>query len=135
MDRKIVFWGDKDDEHLTFAEMDDAIESILDGMDDINALPETIDVCGFARMEPNAKSEAVRVLERTLSDLDQEYGNPDGNYTKATDSMQEAAKTFVAAVLDEYTVWACDIVKRETVNVQAWIKENRPDWIEDNDNG
>jgi len=131
MDRTIVFWGKEDDEHLTYSEMDDAIESMLDGMDDIKDLPKTIDVCGYAYMKPNPGSTSEHVLEHLLEHLDEEYSDPDGSYAAPTDSMKEAAKAFVTAVLDEYTVWACDLVKRETVNVQAWIKANRPDWLDE----
>ena len=110
-DRKIEFWGDKDDGNLTHTEMDDAIESALDGVDVVNALPETIEVCGFAHMElPSAESLARHVLEDFLEKLDDEYGNPDGDYTEKTDGMKEAAKEFVAAVLDNYTVWALSLI-------------------------
>lgn len=135
MNKKTVFWGSADDERLTHTELDDAIESMLDGMDDINDLPATIEVCGFARMAPNAKHEAAGVLERLIEILDEEYGDPDGGYAVATDSMKVAAEEFVTTVLDEYTVWACELVQRQTVNCRLWIKENRPDWLEENDNG
>jgi len=130
IDRKIEFWGREEDEHLTHTEMDPAIEEILDGMDNINALPETIEVCGYAHTEPSSKGINEHVLEHLLEWLDEEYGDSD-KYSDPTDGMKEAADTFVAAVLAEYTVWACDLVKKETVNVQEWIKENRPDWLEE----
>jgi len=133
MSEKIVAWGLEDDERLSHSEMDDAIESVLDGIGDLNAPPETIEMCGFIHKKPSVKREATGALDRILESLDEEYGDPDGGYIEATDSMKDAAQEFVAAVLDEYTVWACEIVKRETVNVQEWIKENRPDWIGDND--
>ena len=135
MDRKIEFWGDKEDEHLTHTEMDEAIESALDGMADINALPETIEICGYARMKPSMKVEAEIAVERLIESLDEDYGDPDGSSSGSTKSMQDAAETFVVAVLKEYKCWACDLVKQETVNVQKWIKGNRPDWLEDKDNG
>ena len=135
MDRKIEFWGKEDDERLTYTEMDDAIESIIDGTDDIEDLPETIEVCGFARIEPSMKNGAEVALERLLENLDEEYSDPDGSYTDPTDKMIEASKEFVATVLDEYKVWACELVSRETINVQKWIKENRPEWLKENDHG
>ena len=128
-DRAIVFWGQEEDAYLAHTEKDVAIEEILDGMDDINNLPETIEVCGFTRREPSVKHEASYVLESLLERLDDEYGNPDGGCTEATESMKAAAETFATAVLDEFTSWSCDIVKRETVNVREWIKKNRPDWL------
>ncbi len=135
MDRKIVLWGAEDQEQLTHTEMDDAIESALDGMDDINNLPETLVVCGFARMElPSAEHLATHALERILEELDEEHCDPDGNYTEETEYMKKAAIRFATSVLDEYTSWACEIVKRETIDVKKWIKENRPEWLEENNN-
>ena len=128
-EEKIVFWGQEDDVRLTHTDMDDAIESILDGVGDIKDLPETIEVCGYVHRMPDLKKEAFIVLERMLEGLDETYGDPDG-YTKATDCMIDAAEKFAKAIIDEHKVWACQLVKRETINVQAWIKENRPDWIE-----
>lgn len=133
MDKKIEFWGLEDDEQLIHTEMDDAIESILDGVDAVDALPKTIEVCGFIHSEPNAKSEAAKILAQLLENLDKDYGDPGGAFTKATDGMKRAAKVFVITVLEEYTVWACELVKRETINVREWIKENRPDWLEEDD--
>jgi len=130
-ERKIEVWGKEDDEQLTHTEMDDAVESILEDMEgDIKDLPETIEVCGFAHVVVNVKKEAEGILERLLEGLYEDYGNPDGDSTDITDTMKEASETFVAAVLEEYTVWACEIIKRETINVQEWIKANRPDWLE-----
>lgn len=130
MVRTIKFWGSEDDERLMHTEMDDAVESILEGMEeDVNNLPETIEVFGFASRKPNVKQWAEDVLHKLIESLDEEFGDPDDGYTATTDGMKEAADTFVTAVLKEYTVWACEFVKRETVNVQEWIKENRPDWL------
>ena len=131
LERKIDFWGLEDDENLTHTEMDDAIESALDSIDDIKDLPETIEVCGYARAVPNPKKEVENVISRLLEGLDEEYGNPDGGYTDPTDSMIKASEAFVSAVIEKYKVWACDLIKRETINVQEWIKENRPDWLEE----
>ncbi|MBE3087724.1 MAG: hypothetical protein IMZ71_01200, partial [Chloroflexi bacterium] len=128
-ERKIEFWGGPDEERLTHTEMDCAIEDILDGMamdvKNIKDLPETIEVCGFARTKLSSKSGefwAEFVLEKLLEGLDEEYGDPDGSYSDPTDGMIKASEAFVAAVIDKYEVWACEAVERETVNVQEWIK-------------
>lgn len=135
MGKEIIFWGQVEDERLTYREMDDAIESILDGVDCIDDLPETIEVCGFARLKlPKIESEATHVLGHILEGLDEEHGNPEGSYTEVTNRMKKAAIEFVTVILDEYTSWACEIVKTEQINVKAWIKENRQDWLEDKDN-
>ena len=134
MSKEAKFWGQEEDERLTHTEMDDAIESILDSP--ISELPETIEVCGFTHIKlTDVDSLAEGVLERFLDRLDEEYSDPDGCYTDPTGKMIEASKEFVATVLDEYKVWACELVSRETVNVKDWIKENRPEWLEENDHG
>jgi len=51
MSKEIKFWGSEGDEYLTYTEMDDAIESVLDGIENIKDLPETIEVCGYAHMD------------------------------------------------------------------------------------
>ena len=43
--------------------------------------------------------------------------------------MKAAALAFATVLLREYESWACEIVKRETVNVHDWIKEHRPNWL------
>ena len=128
MTRTIEYWDSEGEERLTHTDQYDAIENMLDG---IGKLPETIEICGYARMElPGVESLATDVLERLLEGLDEEYGDLEGGYVSGTDKMKEAAKVFLTAVLDEYVSWACEIVKRETVDVAAWVKENRPDWLE-----
>ncbi len=127
MTRAIIYWDSEDTEHLTHTDRDEAIEGILDGT---GKLPEKIEICGYARMVPNAESAATRILERLLEDLDMDYGDPAGSNTDATSAMKEAAKEFVTAVLDEYSIWACDLVKRETVDVMPWVKGNCPEWLE-----
>jgi len=144
MSKEILFWDTEDTECLQYTEIDPAIKSaldgmikiksVLDGMDSIDDLPETLEMRGYARLEPNIKIEADNVLYTILESLDEEFGNPDSYPTKATDNMKTAAKKFVATVLDEYTLWTCEIVERKTINVQDWIKENYPNWLKENDN-
>ena len=51
MSKEIKFWGSEGDEYLTYTKMDDAIESVLDDVENIKDLPETIEVCGYAHMD------------------------------------------------------------------------------------
>ena len=127
MTRTIKYWDLEDVERLTYIDKDEAIMNILDGTD---KLPDKIEICGYVRMVPNIELLSANILERLLEDVDDEYGDPDESYTKVTDAMKEAAKEFLTTVLDEYTVWACEIVKRETVDVMPWVKENCPEWLE-----
>ena len=51
--------------------------------------------------------------------------------TEPTPAMKEAEKAFLAVIEKEYFVWTCKEVCRKKINVAEWIKENRPDLIED----
>jgi len=44
-------------------------------------------------------------LAKVLEDLDEEYADPAGDTTKATDAMLAAERVFLAAVIAEYKVW------------------------------
>ena len=35
----------------------------------------------------------------------------------------------IESILNDYTIWRCVIVERETIDVAKWVKENRPDWL------
>lgn len=121
-----VLWGSPDDERLEYADEDVAIEAILDGID--GPLPETITICGFARMEVDILR--LNPLEDCLETLDEEYGDPEGEYSESTETMKEAERVFLAAIKKEYTTWMCEEVCRKEINVADWVKENRPDWLQ-----
>ena len=119
-----VLWGSPDEERLVYTDEDVAIEAILDGID--GPLPETITICGFARMEVDTLR--LNPLEDCLETLDEEYGDPDGEYSESTEAMKEAERVFLAAIKKEYTTWMCEEVCRKEIDVAEWMKENRPDW-------
>lgn len=131
-----VYWDLPDREHLQYTSLEEAIEGNLDGWMDqrkgtpelLEALPETLTLAGFARMEPDAERWPESVLEDFLNCLDENYGNPD-DYTDPTEGMKEAAKVFVEAVLKEYTAWACIEVCRKVIDVHAWVRYHRPEWL------
>ncbi len=127
MERKIEFWDSKGTEILGHQEQDEAIECILDGL---NELPETLEICGYARREVTESPEylADSALEDMIERLDEEYGGEDE--TDKTDEMKVAAKEFATKILSLYEPWQCDIIKRETIDVDKWVKEHRPDWNE-----
>jgi hypothetical protein len=51
---------------------------------------------------------AAVFLERILDDLNEEFGDPDGDGTKPTDAMKRAALSFVDVVFKEFEPWACE---------------------------
>jgi hypothetical protein len=58
--------------------------------------------------EACAASVAASAIEHALENLDEEYADPDGEYTKATDGMKAAALAFGRAVVAEYVSWTCE---------------------------
>jgi len=130
-EREIIAWScNREEEHLTYDDMDDAIEAYLDDFGPTGErTPKTVTVYGFARME--LKRAECRVLADLLERLDEEYGDPDGDWGVATTAMEEAEKHFIDVVLAEYCPWACEAVKEVTVDTNEWIKEHRPNWIKE----
>ena len=125
MNREIVIWDEPDREDLRFFSEDEAIEYILDDIDE--PLPEKITICGYARM--SISTELFHPLENILDDLEEEYGNPWGDPFEPTEKMKEAERTFLEIVQQEYTPWACEEVCRKEIVVANWVKENAPEWL------
>ena len=128
MTRVPKFWDCRDSEILTHTDPD---EAIYDYLSDGGDTPDELVVKGYAPRElPDANGISDWGLDHLLEDLDEDYGRPD-DYTNANDAMKEAWITFVRVVLSEYEVWQCEVVTSYSVNVEQWIKDNQPEWIED----
>jgi len=123
--REVVYWGQRDANQLTYTDKDEAIEEILDGID---KLPSTIEICGYAEMIPDWAHYAP--LESMLDNLYEEYGDPDGCYTKPTPDMKKAEEAFMSVIAEEYKPGAYEVITQETIDVAEWIKVHRPDWLE-----
>jgi len=140
-ERDIVFWDcDDNTERLRHMDQFEAIidalvgrmvpgmtpERVLSTLRD--AFGETITVYGFARM-------AMPTLERFLDMLmdwlnnDLELGDLNGA-DPPSDGLKAAARVFHEAMLSEYEPWGCEIVTKEEVNIEQWIRENEPEWLE-----
>lgn len=126
-------------EEYTHTTPDDAIEEYLDDQAvwawRKKLENETVTVYGFRRRVLTAQdigSPLYDVLER-LAD-EGEWGGPDGiDYMgDDADRMRAAEAVFVAAIIADYVVWSCeeDPTARTEVNVAAWVREHRPDWLE-----
>ena len=87
-------------------------ERICETIDDLlDGFPEgtPVEVHVFRKCKVNrVETIAFAVLDRLLEDLDDDYGDPDGDLTEPTDGMKWAAKVFIDAVLKEYVVWTCE---------------------------
>jgi hypothetical protein len=136
-----IFWSVEDNEELSHTDLEDAVEEYLDDFmsprmtqADWDAIPETVEVIGYKRMDPLTVGSVDHYgpLDHLLESLDDEFGDPNGNPTDRTSAMEDAAEEFVGKVLAEYTVWACEPSgEKETINCRDWIKANRPEWMEE----
>jgi len=127
-ERIIDYWAAPGTEVLIHEDIDEAIEAILDDWYE-DVLPEEIDVYGFSRMKVTFDPEDI--LESIVTNLDEEYGDPDGHWSDmVTSKMEEASREFARILTKEYKPWACEEVEKVKVDVQSWVKENRPDWLE-----
>jgi hypothetical protein len=129
--QEVIWWGDDGCEVLTHADPDEAIEAHIDGWhpDPIESIGE-ITMYEYAPMKPTL-SKCGSPLERVLEQLDEEYGDPNGDGYEVTEAMKEAEQVFLKAVLAQYRPWACEQTgKKITVNALEWVQEHRPDWLQ-----
>ncbi len=107
---------------------EDAVERFVgdigDSLDEaLDSIAWPIRVQHFKRMdvggEPAAQRIADDAIERQLEILDDEYGDPDGDYSEPTDRMKAAALAFGNAVVADYVSWACE----PSGEVTEWTRE------------
>ena len=129
-ERQVVFWDCDDGAEILYHDTkDEVLEAYLDSVDR-DKWERVITVYGYARMivpEPD-DSDAASVAEETLDCRWEDFIGEDGS--DVTDRMKEAALTFLKVLHEEFVPWACEVVTSEEVDVAAWIKEHRPDWLE-----
>lgn len=128
------WWGVNDPERMSAKTPDEAIADYLDQRDnpDPRGWPadETLHLSGYVPMVPTVPVH-LTLLDTLLEALDEEFGDDDGDGTKATPAMEAAEQAFITAVLAEYEPFMCEDVYHETVNVREWVKAHRPDWLEE----
>lgn len=153
-----IFWTCDDyAETLTDTDMDEAIESHLDGFWPpawehkhpdgrfdheariaafLRGLPAEMEVYGYTRavVPPNLVMDADDIIEEWTRRLEDDvWGDPDGRDAgdafKDFDAVKAAALAFVTVAHENYTPWSCEVTTTVTINPTEWIKEHRPDWL------
>jgi hypothetical protein len=137
--REIVFYDCRDSEHLEHESQYEAIEEYMDVLwpevgnehvpNLLSKLPKTIRVTQYVRMPLSMPS----VLDDLLERLDEEHADPEGDFTRPTPAMKEAEAAFLDVVRHEYKVWMCEPIGHEDVDVEEWIREEHPEWLEVDD--
>jgi hypothetical protein len=115
------------EERLVYTTVDEAIEHWLDAMPAAEFV-DTVTVQEFAPVRAEISPDSV--LDFVLENLDEEYGDPDGDQTERTLAMQTAEQAFINTILAEYEPWNCAPTGR-TAQVAAleWVREHRPNWL------
>jgi hypothetical protein len=119
--KKAKFWADGSDEILTYEDIDDAIGDVLYDIPD-DEMPKTIEVYAFFPMAVKVNPEDI--LSPILESLDEDLGDPNGDYSQPTAKMLRAAEHLARVIEAEYDPWACEEVGVVEVDVDAWILEH-----------
>lgn len=118
-----AFWDwDSTREYLSFETEQDALDDYIN-----THKPEVgvvVTLSKFAQMK--AKASAERYLEILLEDLDEEYADPNMDGTAPNLVMRKAAETFVATVINQYQVWACEVVDIKDMKLVGYPAQ----WVE-----
>ncbi len=101
------FYGTEEQERLD-PDPEQTVRDLLEGEEDYSDFP--IRVYIYKPMEVIKKLEqfAENIIEDILNNLDDTYGDPNGDYTEATVEMKEAALKLAVVVKEEYQPWLCE---------------------------
>ena len=127
-----VMFGAEDQEQLEHYTRNDYIVSFLDGH--LSPAPEVVDVQKYKRIELDPDVETDAIIENTIENWDVSLSDPEGDtglHDPATiPEVREAAETFCKILVEHYCVWMCEPDGPvEEVDTLEWIKEHRPDWL------
>jgi hypothetical protein len=128
-EREIRYWDCRDGEDLTHTDRDAAIEDFLSDVP--GPVPQTLEVSGYAPMElPELSYLHDRIRDYISDVLLDEYADPEEPVI-LPESVTMAIDLVARLLHHDYTPWSCDLVRKETVDVAAWVREHRPDWIDE----
>ena len=101
-----------DEEDVIHRIIEDACEKVGEEFDAIAARIEwPIKIVVFRRCDIGGEECAKRIardaIDHALEYLDEEYSDPDGDPTEATEGMKKAALLFGRAVVADYVPWSC----------------------------
>ncbi len=147
-EKDVIFYTcDDEAEDLTDRDPDEAIRCHLDGMLDpqiprrlvLDTLPKTVSLFGYARavLPPN-ELDPDSVLDEIMERIEEdEYGDPDGAKwdermtAEAVAAVKVKAQEFCSTIRANYVPWFCEQVTKEEIDVEKWVRENEPGWLEE----
>ena len=94
-----------------------AEDVVLQLLEDENYADFPIEVFVYKPMDAVGDIEkySKSILEDLLENLDENYGDPDGDLTEPTDNMKKASLELAKTIAREYNVWSCEKTD-ETIN-------------------
>ena len=125
-------WATPDAELIRHDDRNEAIADSLDSFALGKLLPARIEIARFRFKARNIDPQHLgeHISEFLVDTLDDDLGNPEeapplpGGITKAIDTLAEACAA-------QWPVWQMDRFEREWVDVLPWVREHRPEWIEE----
>lgn len=119
-----VFYGGEDWEVLE-ENLDVAIERMLeDAIYMEKDVPDELTMTTYNRTVITPEMFELRVIQNFIEGLDEEYGDPyEGTFI--SDTMKEAEKAFLKAVVGEYGVYICTPVSSESISVLDYLLEHK----------
>lgn len=123
--KEVVFWscGDGDDS-LSHVDQYDAIEDFLDDIPVIE-WPIELELFGYAPLKPDIEGLAKSTIDKLIEYIDEELGDPEEySDTKCSDKMLKNAKKLVESIIEEYDNFVYEVVTKEVIKTEDYIKTN-----------
>jgi len=127
------YWGFDDTEKLSCDSPDEFIQDALEnGCMTSAEIQSMVDeneewvICEYKPAVLNLKHfHTGGPLESLLVGLDEEYGDPEGDYIKPTKVMLAIEDKFIAEIMALYEPWSCEMTgEKISVNMAKWIRDN-----------
>jgi len=106
------------DSETVYDDIEEVIERLVEDASEVgdthaeavNRLAWPLEVLVFRRMDAQTLAPGIadRCRDLALETLDEELGDPDGDFTQATDAIEEAAQEFARKMCAEDEVWNCE---------------------------
>ena len=114
-----VLYGLDYEEHLSCVSPEEVVEAVIDDaclkvgesfVEIADRIEWPIKVLAFRRVNLDQKRDQIAsfALEQVLDWLDEDYSDPEGNPTVATEAMKTAANKLADAIIEDYTPWSCE---------------------------
>lgn len=113
----VEYYGCKDQERLD-SSPDEVVERLMQD-EDYSEFPIKVYVFRPMDIAKDENSLSKDILEDIIERLDEEYGDPDGDYTEPTEDMKKASLELAKVILRDYKSWMCE----ETGEILEYSKE------------